>query len=46
VDKKAYSYTVLWNAFKRIVADFSKSENQALFHNTAAKFYHLPRAIH
>jgi L-fuconolactonase len=46
VDKKAYPYTVLWNAFKRIVADFSKSENQALFHNTAAKFYHLPRAMH
>lgn len=41
VDKKSYSYTVLWNAFKRVVHNFSKTEKQALFHNTAARFYRL-----
>ena len=42
VDKASYSYTVLWNAFKRITRDFSKSELTALFHDTAAKAYRLP----
>jgi predicted TIM-barrel fold metal-dependent hydrolase len=43
VDKRAYSYTVLWNAFKRVAAHFSKSEKQALFYDTAVQFYRLPR---
>jgi L-fuconolactonase len=42
VDKRSYSYTVLWNAFKKITQDFSVPERQALFHNTAAKVYRLP----
>jgi L-fuconolactonase len=42
VDKKAYSYTVLWNAFKRITTQFSINEKQALFYHTAAEFYRLP----
>ena len=41
VDKIACSYTVLWNAFKRLVYDFSPTEKAALFHNTAAKVYRL-----
>ena len=31
VDKVSYSYNVMWNSFKRIVADFSDSEKAALF---------------
>ena len=42
VDKASYSYTVLWNAFKRMTSDFSKGELIALFHDTAAKAYRLP----
>ena len=42
VDKASYSYTVLWNAFKRMTRDFSKGELAALFHDTAAKAYRLP----
>ncbi len=42
VDKRSYSYTILWNAFKRIAKDFSSEEKRALFHDTAAKAYRLP----
>jgi predicted TIM-barrel fold metal-dependent hydrolase len=42
VDKMSFSYTVLWNAFKRFSEDFSPRERQALFHDTAAKVYRLP----
>ena len=42
VDKASYSYTVLWNAFKRMTRDFSQGELSALFHDTAAKAYRLP----
>jgi len=41
VDKVSSSYTVLWNAFKRVVADFSKDEKVALFHDTAVRVYRL-----
>ncbi len=41
VDKRSYSYTVLWNAFKRISEDFSPEERDALFHHTATKVYRL-----
>jgi L-fuconolactonase len=41
VDKTSYSYTVLWNAFKRVIKDFSPSEKNALLHETAAKVYRL-----
>ena len=41
VDKASYSYTVMWNAFKRICADFSATERAALLHDTAARFYRL-----
>ena len=41
VDKASYSYNVMWNSFKRIVADFSPGEKAALFHDTAAKAYRL-----
>jgi L-fuconolactonase len=41
VDKASYSYTVMWNAFKRIAEDFSPTEKAALFHDTAVRVYRL-----
>ena len=41
VDKFSVSYTVLWNAFKRLAHDFSPSEQAALFHDTATRYYRL-----
>lgn len=41
VDTLAIAYPVLWNAFKKMVADFSEEEKQALFYNTAARVYRL-----
>jgi L-fuconolactonase len=40
-DKVSYSYTVLWNAFKRITKGFSPEERANLFYNTATKAYRL-----
>lgn len=39
VDKPSCSYNVLWNAFKRIVEDYTAEEKMALFHDTAARVY-------
>ncbi len=41
VDKGSASYTVLWNAFKRIAAQASATERVDLFHNVAARVYRL-----
>ena len=41
VDKLSISYAVLWNAFKKMVADFSNDEKHMLFYGTAAKVYRL-----
>ena len=41
VDKVSCSYTVLWNAFKRIAEGFSADEKAKLFHDTAARVYRL-----
>lgn len=41
VDKLSFSYDVMWNAFKRVAADFSDDEKRALFHDTAARVYNL-----
>lgn len=41
VDKESFSYTVLWNAFKRMTVDFSESERRDLFYNTATEVYRL-----
>ena len=42
VDKQSCSYTVCWNAFKRMTREFSATEQADLFHNTAARAYKLP----
>lgn len=41
VDKRSVSYPALWNALKKIAADFSEDEKQALFYGTAARVYSL-----
>jgi len=41
VDKQSCSYHVLWNAFKKIAADASAGEKDALFHDTAVRVYRL-----
>jgi len=44
VDKGAYSYGVLWNAFKRATAHYSTEERRMLFHATAQRVYQLSDA--
>ncbi|MBM3225012.1 MAG: amidohydrolase, partial [Candidatus Tectomicrobia bacterium] len=39
--KVSYSYTVIYNAFKRLSAGYAASERAALFHDTAARVYRL-----
>lgn len=41
VDKASCGYGVLWNAFKRVTADFSADEKAALFHDTATRVYRV-----
>jgi L-fuconolactonase len=41
VDKGSCSYTVLWNAFKRLTAGYAAAEKAKLFHDTAARVYRL-----
>ncbi len=41
VEKASVSYHVLYNAFKKIAADFSEDEKDALFRRTASKVYRL-----
>ena len=42
VDNQSMSYTVLWNAFKRVAKDFTSSEKSSLFQDTARRAYRLP----
>jgi predicted TIM-barrel fold metal-dependent hydrolase len=41
VDKGSCSYTVLWNAFKRLTSGYSADEKAKLFHDTATRVYRL-----
>ncbi len=41
VDRASCSYTVLWNAFKRIAQGYSASERADLFHDSACRFYRI-----
>ena len=41
VDRAGGAYTLLWNSFQRIVADFSDDEKAALFRDTARSVYRL-----
>jgi L-fuconolactonase len=40
-DKCAYSYTAIWNAYKRMARCASTEERAALFHDTAVRVYRL-----
>lgn len=41
VDKAGCSYTVLWNAYKRVAKLYSQAERDQLFHDSAVRFYRL-----
>ena len=41
VDKLSVSYRVLWNAFKKMAQQYSESEQDALFQQTAKQVYRL-----
>ncbi len=41
VDKKSFSYTVLWNAYKRVTERYSAEERNALLRDTALKVYRI-----
>jgi predicted TIM-barrel fold metal-dependent hydrolase len=41
VDKRSVSYAVLYNALKKMIADFSDSEKDAMFSGNAAQVYGL-----
>lgn len=41
VDKLSISYQVLWNGLKKIVADFTEAEKDAMFYGTAARVYRV-----
>ena len=41
VDRGSCSYVVLWNAFKKIAAGFTKDEKAQMFHRTASEVYRL-----
>ncbi len=43
MDRVACSYTVLWNAFKRVTLAYPQAERLALFHDTATRVYRLSR---
>jgi len=41
VDKRSLPYGVYWNAMKKIAARYSADEQQAMFHDNAARIYRL-----
>ena len=41
VDRASCSYTVQWNAFKRLSSAYTETERSALFHDTACRTYRL-----
>jgi predicted TIM-barrel fold metal-dependent hydrolase len=41
VDRLSISYPVLWNAFKKLAAPFTRDEQHAMFYGTAARVYRI-----
>ncbi len=41
VDRFSLSYRTVWNAFKKMVADFTADERDAMLRGTAARTYRL-----
>jgi L-fuconolactonase len=42
MDRWSLSYRVLWNAFKKLIADFTADERDAMLRGTATRVYRLP----
>ena len=42
VEKRANSYRVIWNVFKKLTRNYSTAERAALFHDTACRVYRIP----
>lgn len=45
VDRATVSYTVLWNAFKKIAAGYTDAEQRQLFAGTASRVYNIETGI-
>jgi len=45
VDRTGISYPVLWNAFKKMAADYDLAARDALFAGTARRIYRLPSTV-
>jgi len=45
VDRLSMSWVTVWNGFKKMVADFSEAEKDALFRGTANKVYGLEERL-
>lgn len=45
VDRWGATYPVLWNAFKRITAEYSDDEKAALYSGNAARFYDIEHLL-
>jgi predicted TIM-barrel fold metal-dependent hydrolase len=43
VDKGSFGYAVLWNAYKRLVQNYSDDERDMLFRGTAERVYRLAK---
>lgn len=41
IDRFSLSYTVVWNAFKKLVSSYSESEKDDMFRGTATRVYRL-----
>lgn len=41
VDRASCSYSLLWNAFKKVSQNYSSNERAQLFHDTACRFYKI-----
>ena len=41
VDRLSISYPVLWNGLKKIAAQYSEDEQDAMFYRTAAQVYKI-----
>lgn len=41
IDKRNFSYTVVWNSFKLLARGYSPTERAALFHDSACRVYRL-----
>jgi predicted TIM-barrel fold metal-dependent hydrolase len=45
VDKRYYSYGVMWNAYKRLAAQYSADDKRGLFVDAARETYRLPVSV-